>query len=173
MKPSRIILPVLFAATLVGGTLAGTAEARPHHGMGYGYGCNGYDGDGYGYGYGCYGGGYRGHWGGYGYGRGLSPEQRAKYSALIDEYAPKMRPVRDQIFVKRQELSALRNAANPDVKAVRNTAEELVKLQDQMADLHNELAARLEKEVGAPQWRDGDRPGPDDRPMPPRGYRHY
>ena len=170
MKPSRIILPVLFAATLVGGTFAGTAEARPHHGMGYGYGCNGYDDDG---GYGCYGGGYRGHWGGYGYGRGLSPEQRAKYSALIDEYAPKMRPIRDQIFVKRQELSALRNAANPDVKAVRSTAEELVKLQDQMADLHNELGARLEKEVGAPQWRDGDRPcSPDDRPMPQQ-RRHY
>ena len=167
MKPSRIILPVLFAATLVGGTLAGTAEARPYQGMGYGYGCNGgyYDDDGYG----CYGVGYRGHWGGYGYGRGLSPEQRAKYSALIDEYAPKMRPIRDQIFVKRQELSALRNAANPDVKAVRSTAEELVKLQDQMADLHRELGARLEKEVGAPQWRDGG----DDRPVPPRGYRHY
>ena len=172
MKPSRIVLPVLFAAALVGGTLASNVEARPHHGMGMGMGmgmgCGAYDDGDYGYG------GYRGHWDGYGYGRGLSPEQRAKYSALIDEFAPKMRPIRDQIFVKRQELSALRNAANPDVKAVRSTAEELVKLQDQMADLHNELGRRLEKEVGAPQWRDRDRPDPqDDRPMPPRGYRHY
>ena len=179
MKPSRILLPALFAATIMGGALAGSTEARPHHnGMGYGYGCDGgYDAD-----YGCNGGyGYgRGHWGGYGYGRGLSPEQRARYSALIDEYAPKMRPVRDQIFVKRQELSALRNAASPDMKAVRATAEELVKLQNQMADLHRELGARLEKEVGAPkdavapQGPNGNPPcGPDGKPMPPHGNRHY
>lgn len=195
MKPSRILLPALFAATIMGGAFVSGAEARPsHNGMGYGYGCNG----GYDDACGCYGngGGHRGHWGGYGYGNGLSPEQRAKYSALIDEYAPKMRPVRDQIFVKRQELAALRNAANPDVKAVRVAAEELVALQNQMTQLHRELGARLEKEVGAPEWPGKDKklgkdkkPGkdmgapqgpdgyppcaPDGSPMPFHGNRHY
>ena len=48
-----------------------------------------------------------------------------------------------------------------------------MKLQDQMADLHNELSDRLEKEVGAPQWRDGDRPCPPDGRSMPQQRRHY
>ena len=94
--------------------------------------------------------GHRGHHGhGFGY-RAMSPEQRAAFDKIVNEYSPRMEPLRDQIFVKRQELRALRNASNPDVKLVRQTAEELVKLHNQMADLHDEMMDKISKEVGYP-----------------------
>ncbi len=164
----KLMIPVLMAV-LAGGSLMTTESfAGPHHGgprHGDGYG-PGYDGRGPGNGP-CYGGpgydgpdfrggcpgmgwGHRGHHGyGFGY-RAMSPEQRAAFDKIINEYSPRMEPLRDQIFVKRQELRALRNASNPDVKLVRQTAEELVKLHNQMADLHDEMMDKISKEVGYP-----------------------
>lgn len=185
----KLMIPVLMAA-LAGGTFfaadsfAGPHHGGPRHGDGYGYGPgyggrgpgNGpcYGGPGYGgpgYGPGCDGPAFRGGcpgmgWGhrghhGYGFGyRAMSPEQRAAFDKIIDEYTPRMEPLRDQIFVKRQELRALRNASNPDVQQVRQTAEELVKLHNQMADLHDEMMDKISKEVGAPDGY-ADRPAKD------------
>lgn len=166
----KLMIPVLMAV-LAGGSLmttesfAGPHHGGPRHGDGFGYG-PGYDGRGPGNGP-CYGGpgydgpdfrggcpgmgwGHRGHHGhGFGY-RAMSPEQRAAFDKIVNEYSPRMEPLRDQIFVKRQELRALRNASNPDVKLVRQTAEELVKLHNQMADLHDEMMDKISKEVGHP-----------------------
>lgn len=174
----KLMIPVLMAV-LAGGSLMTTESfAGPHHGgprHGDGYG-PGFDGRGPGYGpcpgYG-YGPGYDGPdfrggcpgmgWGhgrhGYGFGyRAMSPEQRAAVDKIINEYSPRLEPLRDQIFVKRQELRALRNAGNPDVKQVRQAAEELVKLHNQMADLHDEMMEKISKEVGFPDGRPGNGP---------------
>lgn len=174
----KLMIPVLMAV-LAGGSLmatesfAGPHHGGPRHGDGYGYG-PGFDGRGPGYGP-CpgYGPGYDGPdfrggcpgmgWGhghhGYGFGyRAMSPEQRAAVDKIVNEYSPRLEPLRDQIFVKRQELRALRNASSPDVKLVRQTAEELVKLHNQMADLHDEMMEKISREVGFPDGPAG-RPG--------------
>lgn len=93
-----------------------------------------------------------------------SAEQKQKYMAILEEFRPRMEPLRDTIFVKREVLSALRGAANPDAQAVARAAEDLVKARNAMAELHRELSDRLEKEVGAPA---GLRPRPE-RPCGPR-----
>lgn len=162
----KLMIPVLMAV-LAGGSLmatesfAGPHHGGPRHGDGYGYG-PGYDGRGYGPcpGYdgpdfrgGCpgmgWGHGRHGHGYGFGY-RAMSPEQRAAVDKIVNEYSPRLEPLRDQIFVKRQELRALRNASSPDVKQVRQTAEELAKLHNQMADLHDEMMEKISREVGFP-----------------------
>ncbi len=137
MKSSRFILTALLAAALTGGVMTATASmARPHF-PDSGYGCYGCPG-GYGPGYG---------WNG---NSGLTSEQQNKYTKIVQDYAKRMDSIQDQIFVKRQELRALRNATNPDVKTVRETATELTKLNKQLDDLHDEMAQRIEKEVGTP-----------------------
>ena len=172
----KLMIPVLMAV-LAGGSLvatesfAGPHHGGPRHGDGYGYG-PGYDGRGYGpcpgYGPGYDGPDFRGGcpgmgWGhgrhGHGFGyRAMSPEQRAAVDKIVNEYSPRLEPLRDQIFVKRQELRALRNASSPDVKQVRQTAEELAKLHNQMADLHDEMMEKISREVGFPDGPAG-RPG--------------
>lgn len=165
----KLMIPVLMAV-LAGGSLmtsesfAGPHHGGPRHGDGYGpgngpcYGGPGFDGSEFRGGCPGMGWGHKGHHGyGFGY-RAMSPEQRAAFDKIINEYSPRMEPLRDQIFVKRQELRALRNAGNPDVQQVRQTAEELVKLHNQMADLHDEMMDKIAKEVGFPDGPAG-RPG--------------
>ena len=76
MNTSRVMIPALLAAALIGGTMTSDAFAGPHHrGQGNGYGpCYGY-GDG-----GCWEGGWghHGHARGWGY-RAMSDAQRAKF----------------------------------------------------------------------------------------------
>ena len=101
MKTSRVMIPALLAAALIGGTMTSDAFAGPHHrGQGNGYGpCYGY-GDG-----GCWEGGWghHGHARGWGY-RAMSDAQRAKFDKIMEEFAPRMEQLRDSIYVKRQEL---------------------------------------------------------------------
>ena len=134
MNTSRVMIPALLAAALIGGTMTSDAFAGPHHrGQGNGYGpCYGY-GDG-----GCWEGGWghHGHARGWGY-RAMSDAQRAKFDKIMEEFAPRMEQLRDSIYVKRQELRALENATNPDVKAVREAATEMARLRNEMADLHD------------------------------------
>ena len=126
MNTSRVMIPALLAAALIGGTMTSDAFAGPHHrGQGNGYGpCYGY-GDG-----GCWEGGWghHGHARGWGY-RAMSDAQRAKFDKIMEEFAPRMEQLRDSIYVKRQELRALENATNPDVKAVREAATEMARLR--------------------------------------------
>ena len=145
MNTSRVMIPALLAAALIGGTMTSDAFAGPHHrGQGNGYGpCYGY-GDG-----GCWEGGWghHGHARGWGY-RAMSDAQRAKFDKIMEEFAPRMEQLRDSIYVKRQELRALENATNPDVKAVREAATEMARLRNEMADLHDALGDKLAAEVG-------------------------
>lgn len=161
MKTSRVMIPALLAAALIGGTMTSDAFAGPHHrGQGNGYGpCYGY-GDG-----GCWEGGWghHGHARGWGY-RAMSDAQRAKFDKIMEEFAPRMEQLRDSIYVKRQELRALENATNPDVKAVREAATEMARLRNEMADLHDALGDKLAAEVGVPE-------GFKDAPCGPRGPR--
>ena len=87
MNTSRVMIPALLAAALIGGTMTSDAFAGPHHrGQGNGYGpCYGY-GDG-----GCWEGGWghHGHARGWGY-RAMSDAQRAKFDKIMEEFAPRM-----------------------------------------------------------------------------------
>lgn len=161
MNTSRVMIPALLAAALIGGTMTSDAFAGPHHrGQGNGYGpCYGY-GDG-----GCWEGGWghHGHARDWGY-RAMSDAQRAKFDKIMEEFAPRMEQLRDSIYVKRQELRALENATNPDVKAVREAATEMARLRNEMADLHDALGDKLAAEVGVPE-------GFKDAPRGPRGPR--
>lgn len=138
MKKSNFIIPALMATLLSGGILVATeSSARPMHNAEYSDGCGGP----------CT--------GGYGNTTELNAEQQKKYDMIVEDYTKRMNPVRDQVFVKRQELSALRNATSPDVKAVREAATELTKLNGQMRDLHKQMMTQLEKETGVTFTRKG------------------
>ena len=78
----------------------------------------------------------------------ITDQQRAQYYAIMSEYEPKLREFADQLFVKENELQALKHAVQPDVNAVRATAEEIVKLRNQRRALKRTIDARLEKECG-------------------------
>ena len=133
MNTSRVMIPALLAAALIGGTMTSDAFAGHHRGQGNGYGpCYGY-GDG-----GCWEGGWghHGHARGWGY-RAMSDAQRAKFDKIMEEFAPRMEQLRDSIYVKRQELRALENATNPDVKAVREAVGPDV---DLLVEVHRRLS---------------------------------
>ena len=123
---------------------------------------------------------------GMGMGRGMfSAEQQKKYDAILAEFAPKMEPLREAMFVKKHELAALEHAAQPDMKAVEATAKELYKLRTDMRKAHAELYERIAKEVGRPENAGprhrgprGDKNAPDNMPMEPmhnsgHGAGHY
>lgn len=138
MNTRRIALPLLLAVVLAGAAPVATSMAHPHGG--------------------CTDEGFRKCPGGYGHGHGfhmgmrsgLSPEQQEKYKAIVNEYSGKMAPLEDQIFVKRQELRALQNAATPNVDSVRAQATELRNLYRQLHTLHAEMSQKLESEAGLP-----------------------
>ncbi|MBQ7617611.1 MAG: periplasmic heavy metal sensor, partial [Desulfovibrio sp.] len=78
----------------------------------------------------------------------ITPEQRAKYKAIMDEYRPKLRELADQLFILENELQALKHAVQPDVKAVRSTATEIVKVRNERRELKQIIHQRLQKECG-------------------------
>ena len=43
----------------------------------------------------------------------ITDEQRAKYYAICKEFEPKLRELNDQLFVKKNELEALKHAVQP------------------------------------------------------------
>lgn len=81
-------------------------------------------------------------------GKPLTQEQMDKADALFEEFQGKMQPLRDQIWVKHQELEAAQNASNPDQAAVSKTAQEIVSLRDQMRKEHETFMARCKKDLG-------------------------
>lgn len=158
MKTNRIALAAIVAAALMtGSAISAYSQPNPAGGMT----ANVHEMGGYqedmgpcpGFGPGMHGYGMRG------FGRGdLTPEQRQKYHDIVAEYAKKMEPVKDQMFIKRQELRALENAASPDIPAVRAAATELLQLRKQLGQMHEDMTQSLEKEVGpgtAPHPRKG------------------
>lgn len=180
MTTSKFFVPALLAVTLVGGaTFATTAFSAPHGGGHGNYrmaddntsggmgGCPGMQDDGRGYHQG--GRGY--HQGGMGYHMGqaynsLTPEKRVKFDAMLDELQGKMRPLRDAIYVKKQELHALQNSANPDVNAVSKTATEITQLREKMRTEHDNFVTKLEKDLGIKDYYGSDAAQSGQKPAP-------
>ena len=164
MKTNRIALvAILAAAMMTGSALSAYSQPNPAGGMPANMReMSGYSEDGGpcpGFGPGMHENGMHGGMMGYGHGS-LTPEQRQKYRDIVADYAKKMEPVKDQMFIKRQELRALQNAANPDIPAVRAAATELLQLRKQLCQMHEEMTQQIEKEVGAPMPTHPKKDGP-------------
>ncbi|MCR5813305.1 MAG: periplasmic heavy metal sensor [Desulfovibrio sp.] len=78
----------------------------------------------------------------------ITPEQRAQYYAISKEFEPKLRELNDQLFIKKNELEALKHAVQPDVNAVRSTAQEIVKLRNEKRAVQQAKDERIAKECG-------------------------
>ncbi|MFT3670003.1 MAG: periplasmic heavy metal sensor [Pseudoxanthomonas sp.] len=142
MKSKNIAIAAILAATLMGSAITVYSQPSPAGDMPEGMREMG----------GCQGGmpcpGMQGHGM---MGRGAyTPEQQQKYDAIVAEFVKQMEPVKDQMFIKRQELRALQNASNPDIAAVRATATEMLQLRKQLGQMHETMTQRIEKEVGKP-----------------------
>lgn len=144
MRSSKLILPAALTVFLAGGALATQALAAPgdHGGK---HEMTNHGGPGMGD---CpmMRGGY-GH-GGKGAHMNMTPEQRQKMQTITQEADAKMNPLRDQLYTKHQELRALQNATNPDVKAVSQKANEINSLREQLRKERVTLGDRIDKELG-------------------------
>ncbi len=150
LSKKALLVPALALGLLCGAV--SSAEAwRGGPCSGYGAG-PGYDCPGDGYGWHHRGGGW--HRGGYcwdtdgprSYGmraQAYTPEQQKTFDKLRNEFRNEAQSLRDKMFVKRAELRGLEQAANPDIKAINRTAQELVDLRNQMRDLHDRHLQRL------------------------------
>lgn len=163
MRHSKICVPMLAAALLAGGVLFHTttvsvATAQPQ--SQYLDCCD--DGGGY------------GQSGGQGRGTGmnLSPEQRTKVNALVQETQTKMQSTRDQLFVKHEELQALQQASTPDVNAVSKKAQEINILREQMNKERTALGQKIDKELGLPEGTHASMGGGYGYGRGGRGYGH-
>lgn len=129
----KMVLPTIIAvAFLVGGTFAAVKAAESSGEM------RGQEQDAY---MGC-----NPCWNGKG--MQMSEEQRAKVNALLQESEAKVEPLRDQLFVKREELRALQNAATPDMKAVNSKAMEINGLREQLRKERAELGKKIDTALG-------------------------
>lgn len=159
MKKSTFFVPALLAMTLVSGAaFAGNAISAPHGGHGDGPAMGGNMGDGPhgnmgGMG-GCMSGG-----DGSGYHKGmgkhmgrayesLTPEKRAQFDTMLKEYHDKVIPMGDALYVKKQEMRALQNAATPDVNAVSKKATEINELRNKVRAEKDAFMNKLDKELG-------------------------
>ncbi len=78
----------------------------------------------------------------------ISQAQRQEARKAMEASQAKMEPLRAAMFVKKQELRALQNAANPDVAAVSAKATEITTLQAKMADEKKNLGMALDTALG-------------------------
>ena len=147
MTTSKMIIPALMTVFLAGGAVVATkASAAPHEDHGGQHEMQNHDGQDGGKGMGgCP--MMRGHGGGHGK-MNLTPEQRQKMNVIMEEAHTRLTPLRDQIYVKHQEMKALQNATNPDVKAVSQKATEITALREKMRAERKALGDRIDKELG-------------------------
>ena len=147
MKSSKIILPILLAATMVGTTAYSTTAAAMDSKMGMG--CSGMMG-------GSEMGPMMQHMGMGAISPGmvkhvkgqLKPEQIAPFDAALKDYSKKLDPLQQALFVKNEELKALQHAANPDVKAVSKTATELAQLVSKIKSERETFEDKIKKDFG-------------------------
>lgn len=144
MKSSKIILPILLAATMVGTAYTTQAEAMDGK-MG---GCGMMGGSEMGpmmphMGMGAIPPGMVKHIKGQ-----LKPEQMAQFDAALKDYSKKIEPTQQALFVKREELKALQHATNPDVKAVSRTATELAQLASKIKSDREAFEDKITKDFG-------------------------
>lgn len=147
MKSSKIILPVLLAATMIGTAAYSTTVAAMDGKMGMG-GCGMMGGSDMDpmmkhMGMGSIPPGMVKHIKGQ-----LKPEQMAPFDAALKEYGKKIEPLQQSLFVKHQELKALQHASNPDVKAVSKTATELAQLFSKVKSEREAFEDKIIKDFG-------------------------
>ena len=78
----------------------------------------------------------------------LSPEKQARYDAVVRTFQPRLEELRDHIWAKKTELSALSYNSNTDPEILSRLGAELMELRVQMRDVHREMDAKLQQEVG-------------------------
>lgn len=145
MKSSKIILPILLAATMVGTTAYSTNAVAMDGKMG---GCGMMGGSEMGpmmphMGMGAIPPGMVKHVKGQ-----LKPEQVAPFDAALKDYSKKIEPTQLALFVKHEELKALQHATNPDVKAVSKTATELAQLFSKLKSEREAFEDKITKDFG-------------------------
>jgi zinc resistance-associated protein len=118
-----------------------------------------------------------GWWGGPGYGYcgdygpeagNLTEEQRTKLDSLNKKFYDETDQLRNEMWTKSRELSALLNSANPDADKARALQKEITGLRDQLAE--KRLNFELEERKIAPDARYGYGYG---RRGYGRGYGHH
>ena len=147
MKSSKIILPILLAATMVGTAAYSTTAAAMDGKMGMG-GCGMMGGSEMGpmmphMGMGAISPGMVKHVKGQ-----LKPEQMAPFDAALKDYSKRLDPLQQALFVKHEELKALQHVANPDVKAVSKTATELAQLVSKIKSEREAFEDKITKDFG-------------------------
>ena len=145
MKSSKIILPILLAATMVGTTAYSTTAVAMDGKMG---GCGMMGGSEMGpmmphMGMGAIHPGMIKHIKGQ-----LKPEQMAQFDAALKDYSKKIEPTQQALFVKHEELKALQHATNPDVKAVSKTATEFAQLVSKIKSEREAFEDKITKDFG-------------------------
>ena len=80
----------------------------------------------------------------------LSPEQRAKAQAVIDEYSPKVNELRKSIMQKKNELAHLSYNQNTSPETLPRLGHELQQLRDELRALLQRADQRMDNEVGVP-----------------------
>lgn len=145
MKSSKIILPILLAATMVGTTVYSTTAVAMDGKMG---GCGMMGGSEMGpmmphMGMGAIHPGMIKHIKGQ-----LKPEQMAQFDATLKDYSKKIEPTQQALFVKHEELKALQHATNPDVKAVSKTATEFAQLVSKLKSEREAFEDKITKDFG-------------------------
>ena len=80
----------------------------------------------------------------------LSPSQRAKAQAVIDEYSPKVNELRKSIMQKKNELAHLSYNQNTSPETLPRLGHELQQLRDELRALLQRADQRMDNEVGVP-----------------------
>ncbi len=78
----------------------------------------------------------------------MTDEQRSAVNKIMDDSAKVTTPIKEKMFVKKQELEALQNAATPDVSLVTKVSNELVELRRALREERDKLGAELDKALG-------------------------
>ena len=99
----------------------------------------------------------------------LSPEQQAKYDAVLKAHREKMAPLTEKMMARRLELDALTGNANADPKRIATLAEEIASLRTQARQERRALNDQLKSEVGLPDRSEARRYGRFDKRNGPCG----
>ncbi len=121
----KFILPL--GLILLTGLFASTALAGPH---------------------GRYYDGYRGDGGCQAYYQSIPPEKREAFNKITQEYTDKSAPILHNLWAERQELDALSRNPSTKPEQLSKITSDMRAQRSQLFDLHKEMRARVEKELG-------------------------
>ncbi len=78
----------------------------------------------------------------------ITPEQKKVARALVTQAHEEKKAIEDQIYVKKNELTALHNASFPNVEAIGKKASEITDLRKKMRDNRKKLGENIDKALG-------------------------